>query len=60
MTPHCSGPCNQGRLTCQTPDACEREEFTGSDAHIGLVLLLASAVVSVSVLIVVLTVMGII
>ena len=22
----CTGPCNQGRITCPTPDACEHSE----------------------------------
>lgn len=26
MTRACNGPCNQGRLPCPTPEACEVEE----------------------------------
>lgn len=49
MSPHCHGPCQQGRKPCPTPDACELQE--GDDAQ----LVLATVIVAVATLVIVLT-----
>jgi hypothetical protein len=30
----CSGPCDQGRHVCETPEACEVPEFVAKDAAV--------------------------
>ena len=53
MTKHCHGPCQQGRLPCPTPDACELQEPVGDN---GLELLgmatIAVALLALSVVLV--------
>lgn len=35
---NCSGPCEQGRRPCPTPEACERAEYI--DSTVGPIILL--------------------
>lgn len=37
----CSGPCQQGRRKCPTPEACENEEFQASYTNMALDVFLA-------------------
>lgn len=49
MSPHCHGPCEQGRKPCPTPDACELQEVEDEE------LVLATVIVAVATLIILLT-----
>lgn len=55
--PCCTGPCNQGRKLCPTPDACIKalDDFRGEpskyDLRLGFAMIAASAVFVVSVLV---------
>lgn len=42
----CTGPCQQGRLPCPTPQACE-QPAPASGARVGVLLVLVSAVIAV-------------
>lgn len=54
--PSCSGPCQQGRRACTTPEACQRPDDSGLPGPamalviaIGLVVLIASASLAIGV-----------
>lgn len=56
MRPGCTGPCQQGRLPCPTPDACQveepnfysREHWREMGFDLGVVILVVMAVVAVA------------
>ena len=53
--PSCSGPCQQGRRTCPTPEACQRPDDSGLP---GLALTLAIAIGLIAVIATVSLVLG--
>jgi hypothetical protein len=41
----CTGPCNQGKTACPTPEACQRPEADGLELLGSLAVALAAVVV---------------
>lgn len=37
----CTGPCNQGRKTCPTPEACEQPVYDGGMGMLGMLAIYA-------------------
>lgn len=45
MSPHCNGPCQQGRKPCPTPDACELQEVEEEQVVLVMVIVAVATLI---------------